>query len=347
MSIKKQLIKLIAFLTVTGFLTAVLIGTIGQFNFDKTVAYKARFSDVTGLIKGDEVRIAGVRVGQVSDIQLVDRAVAEVTMEVSGPPVTSSSKMEIRYRNIVGQRYIALLEGPGGGTPLPAEGILPLTQTKPALDLTTLFNGFRPLFRALSPEQTNTLAFEIIKTLQGEGGTINALLKSTASLTSTLADRDAVIGNVITQLNAVLATINGRSGEFDDLVVTLQQFTTTLAADREVIFGSLANISGLADSTAGLLQAIRPDLRTDIDQLGKTAALLAIPDTQAVTPLAADDLNGILTRFPDKLNAITATATYGSWFNFYLCMADGFVTLPNGTKIPASTPPNSAARCQK
>ena len=134
---------------------------------------------------------------------------------------------------------------------------------------------------------------------------------------------------MITQLNAVLDTINSRSGKFDDLIVTLQQFTTGLAQDREAILGSLGNISGVADATAGLLGAIRPDLKTDIDQLGQTAALLALPDKTATSPDNANDLNGVLNRLPRKVNLITGTATYGSWFNFYLCMQDGTLTLPD------------------
>jgi len=74
--------------------------------------------------------------------------------------------------------------------------VIPISRTDPALDLTVLFNGFRPLFHALSPNEVNAFALEIVKTLQGEGGVIADLAAKSASLTNTVADRDAVIGGV-------------------------------------------------------------------------------------------------------------------------------------------------------
>ena len=81
--------------------------------------------------------------------------------------------------------------------------VIPVSRTAPAVDLTALFNGFKPLFQALTPADVNKFALEIIQTLQGEGGTVDSLLTQTASLTNTVADRDAVIGQVIDNLITV------------------------------------------------------------------------------------------------------------------------------------------------
>ncbi|MFD0747331.1 MlaD family protein [Phytohabitans flavus] len=181
MSIRAPLLKLIAFAAVTVLLTAMLAQTFGSFTGGGT-SYRARFTDVTGLLEGDDVRIAGVRVGQVEDIRVADNTVAEVEFTVDGDiPLGTGVRAKVRYRNLVGQRYIALSEGPGDGRPLPPDGLIPLAQTTPALDLTVLFNGFRPLFTALTPEDVNKLAYEIIQVLQGEGPTVTSLLRRTAS----------------------------------------------------------------------------------------------------------------------------------------------------------------------
>ena len=105
--------------------------------------------------------------------------------------LTQGTKATIKYRNLVGERYIALTQDVGGATPLRDGATIGLDHTQSALDLTVLFNGFKPLFAALSPKDVNELSGEIISVLQGEGGNINSLLATTASLTSTLADRDA------------------------------------------------------------------------------------------------------------------------------------------------------------
>jgi len=199
-----------------------------------------------------------------------------------------------------------------------------MERTQPPLDLTVLFNGFKPLFAALNPEDVNQLAYEIITVLQGEGGTIESLLAHTASLTSELADRDEVIGRTITQLNEVLTTVADRSSQLDQLILQLQRFISGLAEDREAIGASLTNISNLADSTAGLIEEVRPPIREDITQLGAVAETLN-ENTATV--------ESFLQTWPGKLEAISRTATYGSWFNFYLCRFDGQVVLPAGEEI--------------
>ncbi len=179
--------------------------------------------------------------------------------------------------------------------------------------------------------------------LQGEGGSIDQLLAHTASLTSTLADRDQVIGQTITNLNDVLGTVQAHDSQLGDLVDQLDRFVSGLAQDRTVIGDSLTNINGLADQTADLLVAARPPLKGDIGQLRDLAALLNKPSNTKVFKQFAANL-------PGKLATITRTATYGSFFNFYLCNFDGSVVLPTGGKnatIPVGNGIGSvdAARC--
>ena len=229
----------------------VLVSTITNAGYGEQLTYRAEFTDVAGLVEGDEVRIAGVRVGQIVGIALAeetDRPVAEVEFEVcSDVPLPASVEALIRYRNLVGQRYIALTEGEGaGGRTLEEGALIPLAQTTPALDLTVLFGGFRPLLQALTPADTNRLSFEIIQVFQGEGGTVESLLSHVASLTDSLADKDAVIGSVIDNLTTVMGTVAARDQQLSDLVVSLQQFVTGLAEDREAIFDSLQTIDELA-----------------------------------------------------------------------------------------------------
>ena len=335
-----SLIKLIVFIVVTLLLTGTLAATIGNFRFGGTESYQALFTDVTGVQKGDDVRIAGVRVGQVSKVAVVERggrSLGALTFEVDkSRQLAVSTRVLIRYRNLIGQRYVALSEGAGSSQRLRPGATLPLKQTEPALDLTVLFNGFKPLFAALNPKDVNSFAFEIIKTLQGEGGNINSLLAHTASLTTTLADRDAVIGRTITNLNTVLGTIDARDNQLSQLLTELQRFVSGLSQDRAAIGASLTNIAGLASSTSGLLKDSRPAIRDDVTQLGRVTGNL--DDNKAV-------VDKFLKNLPNKLNTITRTATYGSWFNFYLCDFEGRVILSNTVTYT----PNyhaSAARCQ-
>ena len=269
-SITGPLTKLIIFVVITVTATAVLGLTIANVTFGGSDSYSARFSDVSSLNVGDDVRIAGVKVGEVQQISIVDRRQAEVKFNVeSDGTLPASVTATIKYRNLVGQRYIDLAQGAGDpNRTLSPGGSIPLAQTKPALDLTELFNGFQPLFQALSPNDVNQLSFEIIQVFQGEGGTIDSLLASTASLTTTIANKDQVIGQVIDNLNTVLDTVNAHSAQLSGLITSLQQLVSGLAADRQPISQAIGDLGNLADTTAGLLDQGRAPLQQDIGNLG-------------------------------------------------------------------------------
>jgi phospholipid/cholesterol/gamma-HCH transport system substrate-binding protein len=327
--------KLAIFAVVTVVLTGLLAQALGSLSFGGTT-YRARFTDVTGVLTGDDIRIAGVKVGQVKGIKLVGK-VAEVKFTVDGDvPLATSVHARIRYRNLVGQRYVALTEGPGGAPRLKPDGLIPLSQTAPALDLTVVFNGFRPLFTGLTPSEVNRLSFEIIQVLQGEGGTLAGLLQHTASLTNTLADRDAAIGRVITNLNAVLETLDERDKQLDETIHQLQRFVSGLAADRTAIGDSLSSISNLATATGNLLHDARPDLAQDVTLLNKLAGTL-----NDNTPV----IENALATLPGRYTAMTNVASTGSWFNFFLCDFDGRVGLVPGVDVPTPTFSSASARC--
>ncbi|MEH0841228.1 MCE family protein [Micromonospora sp. CPCC 205711] len=329
-------LKLAAFAAVTLLLTALLAQTLGAFP-PGGVTYRARFTDVTGLLPGDDIRVAGVKVGRVSRITVVDDTVAEVAFTVTPDvPVATSVRAKIRYRNLVGQRYVALTEGPGEGRPLRPDGLIPLDQTMPALDLTVLFNGFRPLFTALNPDDVNKLAYEITQVLQGEGGTVTSLLQRTASLTNTLADRDAVIGRVITNLNGVLGTLAERDRNLDQSISQLQQFVSGLSADRTAIGESLVSIADLTTATSALLRDARPPLAADVRALGDLAGNL---NRNAAV------IDSTLGRMPQRYDALTRVASSGSWFNFYLCDFDGNVAVAGRAPLDLPAFSASAARC--
>jgi phospholipid/cholesterol/gamma-HCH transport system substrate-binding protein len=334
-------IKLVIFIVVTTLATALLVITIGNVSFASSKEYKAVFTDATGVVKGDDVRVAGVKVGTVKKIDVYNRTRALVTFKVdSDQAVSDSTLAQIRYRNLIGQRYISLSQGVGGPDAMKEGSTIPISRTQPALDLTVLFNGFKPLFQALSPADVNKLSYEIVRVFQGEGGTLDGLLSHTASLTSTLASRDQVIGSLINNLNETMATIGNRDEELSDLLIKLRVFISGLADDRKAILGSLDSISALAVQTSDLITGIRPPLTTDVKQLRKVATTL---------DKNKQELDRALQVLPIKLTKVGRTAIYGSFFNFYLCNFEGHVKLPAVGPLPKQDVPikykTKAARC--
>ncbi|MGW4057557.1 MCE family protein [Amycolatopsis sp. NPDC004747] len=322
-NIAAPLIKSLIFIAVTVLATTVLAISITNSGVGATERYTAKFLDATSLNVGDDVRISGVRVGQVESLDIGDRNRAVVGFSLDqGRRLPADVRAVIKYRNMVGQRYVALERGnTGTREQLPQGAEIPLDRTTPALDLTDLFNGFKPLFQALSPNDVNELSGEIVQVLQGEGGTVESLLQHTGSLTTTLAGRDKVIGEVIGNLNTVLNTVNGKGDALANLVSTLRQLVSGLAGDRAAIGDAISGIGALTESAAGLFEQARPPLKDSIAGLQEVAGTLAQNQS---------DVDSFLTNLPVKFTEIGRTASYGSWMNFFLCRATLEATPPRG-----------------
>ncbi|WP_156756815.1 MCE family protein [Actinokineospora pegani] len=336
-SLTGPLIKGLIFTVVTVLATTILGITIANKGGGSTLAYFAKFSDVTSLNVGDDIRMSGVRVGQVEDIEIVDRRFSQVEFTVDrrwalAPTVVAT----VKFRNLIGQRYIALEQGTGTGT-LPEDAVIPLDRTRPALDLTAMFNGFKPLFQALSPEDVNKLSLEVVQVLQGEGGTVDSLLTHIGSLTSTLAAKDDVIGRVITNLNSVLGQVDSQGDQLSSLLLTTQQLVSGLAKDATPIGNAIAGLAELSDSTAGLLEQGREPLKRDIDALGQFSNTLANNTPQ---------FEKFLQNLPIKYEAIGRMASYGSWLNFYLCSVNTDARPGPGQGPGDIGLPITAARCR-
>ena len=336
--------KLLVFILVTTLATGLLVIIIGNLSFQGSRDFKAVFTDATGVVKGDDVRIAGVKVGTVKDIEVVEgddpdgpAKLAEVAFTVEeGTELTQSTFAALRYRNLVGQRYLSLSQGGGEPGLLEAGQTIPVSRTAPALDLTELFNGFKPLFRALSPDDVNKLSFEVIQVFQGEGGTLEGLLRSTASVTDTLADRDAVIGDLLENLDFVLDHIADRDTQLSALIQNFRTLVSGLKDDREAILDSFDQITQLSVETADLVQGIRPPFVEDIKQLRRLTK--NIDDNKR-------ELDRALQVLPIKLDKVGRTAAYGSFFNFYLCDFAGVVRVPGLPSVDVRAQNIGGERC--
>ncbi|MCP9271039.1 virulence factor Mce family protein [Mycolicibacterium arenosum] len=289
-----------------------LFAVFGELRFGLvTKTYTAEFTNVTGLENGDFVRVAGVEVGKVNDVEIQSDATAlvEFTAEES-VVLTEGTKAVIRYDDLIGGRYLALQEGAGGTSILAPGETIPLSRTSPALDLDALIGGFRPLFKALDPDQVNALSGQLIQALQGQGTTINSFLAQTAALTATLADRDQLIGEVIINLDVVLGSLGDQSDQFAKAVDALSDLVGTLQARKGDIADGVASTNAAAASIADLLAQARPPFAKAIQETDRAAGIV-VADHEYF-----DDL---LNTLPDAYQALSRQGISGDFFSFYLC----------------------------
>lgn len=294
--------------------TAAIAVVFGQMRFDRTNEYSAEFSSAGGLRPGQFVRAAGVEVGKVSDIRLINggtKVVVDFGVERS-LPLYESTTAHIRYLNLLGDRYLELKRGDGEGAErvLPARGFIPRSHTHPALDLDALIGGFQPLFRSLDPEKVGTLATSIVTVFQGQGGTINDLLDQTAQLTSTLAERDAAIGDVVKNLNVVLDTTVRHRTEFDSTVGNFERLITGLKDNADPLADGVAHISNVSGTLADVLGENQELLQKIVGEVEQIAQPLI--DNR-------DDVDETVQKLPGSIKKVGRTASYGDFLNFYVC----------------------------
>ncbi|MFZ2173763.1 MAG: MCE family protein [Rhodococcus sp. (in: high G+C Gram-positive bacteria)] len=321
-------VKLGAFIVAALTVLAGLAVVFGQWRFDDYTPYRALFDNASGLEAGDVIRVAGVEMGKVSSVEIVDNELALVEMDVvSSYPITEGTTATVRYANLVGDRFLQLASGAGGTSRLAEGETIPRERTHPALDLDALLGSFKPLFRAMDATQVNQLTGELIAVLQGQGGTVESILTRAASLTGTLADRDQLVGQVIDNLQSVLATLAARHGELDSGIDQLQQLVSGLSAERDPLAGALDHINDATATVADLLIGTRPSLQGTVTELGRTAVQL---------DAGSDTIGSVVSRLPDTYAALSRLGAYGNFFNYYLCGIT--ITLNGADGEPFTTP---------
>jgi phospholipid/cholesterol/gamma-HCH transport system substrate-binding protein len=325
------------FVIVCGVATFGLFMVFAQMRFGSEITYNAEFTNVSGLKEGDFVRIAGVEVGKIKHIAIRRDTVVNVRFSTDDTvTLTEGTRAVIRYDNVIGNRYLELQEGAGGVKRLSAGQTIPRERTEPALDLDALIGGFRPLFRALDPLQVNALSGQLIQAFQGQSEAIGSFLAQTASLTSTLANRDELIGQVIVNLNTILGSLGDQSLQFDKAVSSLAELVKRLAAGKTEITNSVAYGNAAAGSLADLLSQARPPFKGVVTQ-SERANNIVLADH--------DYFDDLLNTLPDAYQALGRQAMYGDFFTFYLCEAVLKVNGKGGQPVYVRLASQPSGRC--
>ncbi|PYE12364.1 phospholipid/cholesterol/gamma-HCH transport system substrate-binding protein [Williamsia limnetica] len=335
MKMTATLVKLGVFIVVTALAGVFVAAVAGNLRFGPSNTYEAVFASASGVESGAEVRIAGVPVGNVEDVALTGDGTALVTFDVATEHrLMSGTRAAIRYKNLIGDRFVELTDGPGSVSPLAGRPI-PVDQTTPALDLDQVVNGFRPLLQGLDPDETNRLSVSLVQILNGQESGVSQLISDLGLLTNTLADHDESIGSVITNFNTVLETVDARSGQLGTMLGSLQSLVKGLSDDRSQITGSLDKIDSLTGELGDLLLDSRPDIKGSVEGLNRLSTNLNA---------STDTLNLVLSRLPETYRLISRASGYGSFVNFFVCG----LAIRYGSEPKDQTPMflSPAGRCQ-
>jgi phospholipid/cholesterol/gamma-HCH transport system substrate-binding protein len=304
-------LKFGAFATVMLMMTAGLFAVFGEYRSGPTYEYSAIFNDVSDLRTGDSVRVAGITVGTVRRVALRSDKRVVISFDADRNVVlTTGTRAAVRYLNLVGDRYLELVDTPGSTRIMAAGSEIPADRTMPALDLDVLLNGLKPVVQGLNPEDVNQLTTALIQIMQGQGGTVESLMSQTASFTNALADNGQVVEQLIGNLNGAMATLAQDGEKFSGAIDKLRQLISGLSAEREPIGVAIESLSNGTASLADLLGQSRKPLADTVDQLNRLAP--AVDEQKEL-------IDGVLQKSPENYRKLARMGAYGSFFNYYLC----------------------------
>ena len=337
MTTRGTLIKFATFAVVMAMLTASLFFIFGQYRTGATTGYSAVFTDVSRLKEGQSVRVAGIRVGTVNSVSLQPDKKVVVKFDTDRNVVlTEGTRAAVRYLNLVGDRYLELVDGPGPAKHLPAGGQIPVNRTAPALDLDLLLGGLKPVTQGLNARDVNALTSGLLQVFQGQGGTLESLFTKTTSFSNALADNDETVRQLIDNLNIVVGTISKDGNQFSGAVDRLERLISGLSDDRTTIGSAIDALDNGTASLADLLSNARPPLSGTIDQLNRLAPIL---DNDK------DRLEAAIGKAPHNYRRLVRLGANGSTIPYYLCQLELRGTDLQGRTVKAPIFRSDAGRC--
>jgi len=310
-SLRGTTVRVGIFIAVMLLVTGALFAIFAQYRAGPDNRYTAVFDDVSSLKSGDSVRVAGVRIGTVNSVRLQpDNSVIVGFGADQSIALTSGTKAAVRYLNLVGDRYLELLDSPGSTRVFPPGSQIPVDRTMPALDLDLLLGGLKPFVKGLNPQAVNSLTNSLIQIFQGQDGNLESLFAKTSAFSNAVADNSQTVQQLVDNLNIVLATVAKDGDKFSGTVDKLQQLITGLASERDPIGTAITALDSGTASLTDLLSGARAPLAGTVDQLARLAPIL---DSDK------ERLDIALQKAPKNYRKLVRLGSYGSWINQYLC----------------------------
>lgn len=301
---KATIVKFVAFTLVCSGFTAYLIVTVGNIQpFQDTYSLRATFDDVTGLLPNDNVKVAGVVVGKVTGLGIT-KGEAVVNFDVrKGVRVPSDSRAAIRWRNLLGQRYLYIYPGDSRAS---LESGSRIRETVSVVDLGELFNRLGPIVKAIDPEEVNTFLDAVVGALDGNEQKVGKALDDLAVLARTLGDRDASIGRLVENLDTVAGTINARDREIRTILDNLLAIATTFSANTGILDTAVTELDRFSRDFGAVLENNRVYIDNLINNLSTVVGVV-----REKLPVLDETVANL-----DELSAALFRASrYGEWLN--------------------------------
>src|SRR6266498_2739084 len=264
--------------------------------------YRAAFRDASGLVPGNEVRVAGVKVGKVTDVELARSAPGGAAGPAAGPYVRVGFRIDgdavtlgpetaatIRIKTVLGQKYLAL--EPAGSGRLKEGSEIPLSRTASPFDVMQAVTGLADTLDQIDAKQLAT-AFTVL-----------------SQVSQSIASRDTELRELLSRARGVTAVLAQRDEEFRRLVTDGNLLLAEVSRRRDAIHHLLVATNALANQLSGLVADNRAQLEPALRQLRGVVGTLQRNRVNLEKTLAA---------MGPFVNAFANVVGNGRWFDSYV-----------------------------
>lgn len=242
--------------------------------FGKQTTYQAAFSQAAGIARENEVRVAGVRVGNVTDVRLdIEHKQVLVTFQVDdGIDLGETTRAAIKLKTLLGTKYLELTpDGPGT---LAAGSVIPLDRTSVPFQIYEAFNEFSETLDEIDTEQL-AKSFDVLSETFGDSkGNARSALQGLAALSKTVASRDAELQQLLAGAQKVTAALAARDAELTRLITDSELIMEVVLQRRTAISALLRDTSALAKELTSLVRDNRATIDPLLDNLHSVVNVL-------------------------------------------------------------------------
>jgi len=272
--------------------------------------YKARFSEAAGLQPDDDVRVAGVRVGKVTDLAL-DKGDVVVSFKAQDAWIGDRSSASIEIKTVLGQKFMAV--EPAGTAPLNPDVDIPRARTKAPYDVITAFSDLSTTVENINTQQLGASLGVLSETLDGAAGPIRPALDGLSRLSRTISSRDEQLGRLLANTRQITGVLAARDAEIERILQDGNLLLGELRGRKQAIDALLNGTRALAAQLSGLVRDNEATIGPALRELNGTLDILQDNSYNLENSLR------LLAPFLRLFNNVIGT---GRWFDAYICNLD-------------------------
>ena len=267
--------------------------------------HHAEFAESSGIASGADVRIAGVRVGRVDDVQLVNDHV-ELSFTAGDQELGDETGAAIKVGSLLGQKYLEL--APRGQRPL--DGPIPRTRTTSLYDVMAAFQDAGSAVGRINTDQLAQSFRVLSDTTRDTPEQTRGALRGLSRLSTSIASRDQQLGQLLQHSHDVSQVVSDRDRQFQQLLGDGNRLLDELDHRRQAIHALLVGTRALSTQLTGVIAENQAQIGPTLDGLNQVTAMLSRNQ---------DSIDAAVRKLGPFYRVLDNTMGNGRWIDVYAC----------------------------